>query len=124
MNFNRAFAARNLRRDTIELYFSRVLPNRSTVEYVTNVIVEQFDAHSSPVGVDEPGIRLEREAAQQLMDDLWSAGIRSTYAKAGDDLIEALRAHVTDSQKVRDKLLSHFLLSPLLRRPRIKRDRS
>lgn len=108
MNFNRAYAARNMRRDTFELYFSRVVPNRSIIEVVSNVMIEQVDAHASTGMENEPGIHLEREAAQQLMDDLWTAGIRPTHAKSGDDLIEALRAHVTDACAVRDGLMEHL----------------
>lgn len=108
--FNRAFAARNLRKDTIELYFSRVTPNRSLVEIVTSVVIEQVDSGVSVMGNEETGIPLESEAAQQLMDDLWLAGIRPVYAKAGDDLIEALRAHIVDSCAVRDGLMEHMFL--------------
>ncbi len=111
MRFNRAFAIRHLPTDTIEVYLSHLLPGKSTVDHVTSVIVQQSDIGVDP-GYDPPPIRLEREASQQLMDDLWSSGVRPTHAKSGDDLIEALRAHVTDSQVVRDKLLNHFLLPP------------
>ena len=109
MNFNRAYINRNMRRDTFDLYLSRVTPNRSVVEVVSNVMIEQVDAHSS-LNPDEPGIRMEREAAQLLMDDLWVSGIRPTHAKAGDDLIEALRAHVTDACAVRDGLMEHLFM--------------
>ena len=111
MNFNRAFAIRHLPTDTIEIYLSRLLPGKSTVDHVTSVIVQESD-----IGVeqayDPPAIRLEREASQQLMDDLWSSGVRPIHAKAGDDLIEALRDHITDFRAVRDKLLDHFFLPP------------
>lgn len=122
MNFNRAFAIRHLPSDTIEIYLSHLLPGKSTVDHVTSVVVQESDI-AVDLGYDPSPIRLEREASQQLMDDLWLSGVRPTHAKAGDDLIEALRDHVTDSRELRDKLLEHFLLPPL-HRPRIKRDRS
>lgn len=109
MNFNRAFAIRHLPTDTIEVYLSHLLPGKSTVDHAVSVTVQEFDLHSS---IDPPAIRLERAASQQLMDDLWSAGVRPTHAKAGDDLIESLMVHVTDAREVRDKLLDHFLLPP------------
>ena len=110
MNFNRAFAIRNLRTDTIEFYFSRVLPNQSRVEHISMVTIHSCDSHASIVGCDDPPIRLEREGATQLMDDLWSAGIRPTYAKAGDDLIQEMKERIADSCTVRDRLLNHFFL--------------
>ena len=111
MKFNRAFAIRHIPTDTIEVYLSHQLPGKSTVDHVASVIIQQLDIGAcSPC--DPPPIRLEREASQQLMDDLWSSGVRPTHAKAGDDLIEALMVHVTDAREVRDKLLDHFLLPP------------
>ena len=109
MNFNRAFAIRHLPTDTIEVYISHLIPGKSTVEYIKDLVIQQADI-GVDLGYDPPPIRLEREASQQLMDDLWSSGIRPTHAKSGDDLIEALRAHVADSSEVRDKLLNHFFL--------------
>ncbi len=107
-NFNRASAFRNLRKDTIELYFARVVPNSTAVEYVTDVIIESADPGAELSY--EPGIPLEREAAQQLMDDLWLAGVRSIHAKAGDDLVEALKAHVVNACAIRDGLMEHMFL--------------
>ena len=108
MKFNRAAVARHFPTDSFEVYLTVMLPGKSTVDYAVSVTVQQAEVGEAVW--DPPPIRLEREAAQLLMDDLWACGIHPTHAKAGDDLIEALRAQVVDSNAVRDKLLNHVLL--------------
>lgn len=47
-----------------------------------------------------PDIKLSREAAQQLLDDLYNAGFRPTVVRHDEGLIEALKEHVDDFRKI------------------------
>ncbi|MFP4598035.1 MAG: hypothetical protein ACLFVJ_07275 [Persicimonas sp.] len=48
----------------------------------------------------KPAIRLQRGAAQQLMDDLWRAGLRPEGVKSASDVVEAKDAHIDDLRRV------------------------
>jgi hypothetical protein len=53
----------------------------------------------------EPALLLDRGGAQQLMDDLWRAGIRPSDRKELPGETQALREHVSDLRKITFKLL-------------------
>lgn len=47
-----------------------------------------------------PKITLRESQAQQLMDDLWNAGIRPTSAKIHEGTVEAINRHLEDMRKI------------------------
>jgi len=53
----------------------------------------------------EPFIKIERDEAQVLMDDLWEAGIRPTEGKGSAGSIRATDDHLADMQKIAFHLL-------------------
>jgi hypothetical protein len=58
-----------------------------------------------------PLFSLSREAATELMDHLWHAGIRPTDSHSGDAALDATKAHLADMQKLSNRLIDS-LLSP------------
>jgi len=44
----------------------------------------------------EPTFSIDHKAGQQLMDDLWAAGLRPTEAKGGESTLMAVENHLQD----------------------------
>ena len=53
----------------------------------------------------EPFVKLERDEAQVLMDDLWEAGIRPTEGKGSTGSMKAMEKHLEDMQRIAFHLL-------------------
>jgi hypothetical protein len=51
---------------------------------------------STPVN----SFRFEREDGQQLMDDLWAAGIRPTEASGSTGALQAVKEHIKDLRSI------------------------
>lgn len=52
-----------------------------------------------------PGVYLSREAAQQVMNDLWNAGVRPENGVDFQATVEAQKAHIKDLQEINHRLL-------------------
>jgi hypothetical protein len=50
--------------------------------------------------VGAPSLTINRESAQQMMDDLYSFGFRPTEMKASVGQVEAMRAHISNLQRI------------------------
>ena len=48
----------------------------------------------------EPAAILGKAPAQQLMDDMWNAGIRPTNAQHSAELIDAMQGHIVDLRTI------------------------
>jgi hypothetical protein len=48
----------------------------------------------------EPFVRLDREAAQELMDDLWQCGVRPAGAAGSVGQLDATRKHLADIRAI------------------------
>lgn len=48
----------------------------------------------------EPFLRLDAKAVQQLMDDLWHAGVRPTNVKHSDERVDAMEKHLQDMRRL------------------------
>jgi hypothetical protein len=48
----------------------------------------------------EPTFRLSMQSAQQLIDDLWHAGLRPTAGKSSEGLVEAKQQHINDLRTI------------------------
>lgn len=48
----------------------------------------------------EPTIRLEKTAAQELMDDLWQCGIRPSEGTGSAGAMRATEKHLTDMRRL------------------------
>ncbi len=53
----------------------------------------------------EPTLRLNYEAAQTLMDDLWQAGLRPTEGTGSAGALKATERHLEDMRKIAFKLM-------------------
>lgn len=56
----------------------------------------------------EPTMRLDDDGAQQLMNDLWNAGIRPSHAGSASDIIEAKDVHLKDMREHAMTLSDHI----------------
>lgn len=54
----------------------------------------------TPGEYSEPFIRLKRDEAQQLMDELWNAGVRPVGAAGSMGQLEAIKYHLEDMRKL------------------------
>lgn len=61
-----------------------------------------------------PQLSLDKEAARELMDHLWHAGIRPSENLTGNGALDATKAHLADMQKISTRLLDS-VLKPELR---------
>jgi Holliday junction resolvasome RuvABC endonuclease subunit len=50
--------------------------------------------------ITQPTIKLHRDAAVQLMDALWLAGLRPSDYKSASGEIQRLEAHIADLRKI------------------------
>jgi len=57
----------------------------------------------------DPFMVLEREQAQQLMDQLWKVGLRPSEGKGSAGQLAAVERHLADVQKDRDWLRALFM---------------
>lgn len=67
----------------------------------------QFVPIEDPGAIYESTVEIDSRDAQQLMDALWSCGIRPTARFASDDALPALRAHLADMQRIAMGQLKH-----------------
>jgi hypothetical protein len=70
---------------------------------------DQFVYLDSPEGtMIDPTLSVEPDVAQQIMDDLWRAGVRPTNIRKDDLALSAKDDHIKDLQKVAFTLLDAF----------------
>lgn len=74
-----------------------------TLSVVSNLVMTTVPPNQALPG---PALKLPVEAAQQLMDELYRAGLRPVDAKAADATLEAQRNHIADLQMIVSRLLS------------------
>lgn len=48
----------------------------------------------------DPAAHLTKEAAQELLDDLWRSGIRPSVGVSSSGQLEAMQSHITDLRKL------------------------
>lgn len=75
--------------------------NGTTSAAKTVQMVER-DHKSGPL---EPFLRLEISEAQELMDSLWTAGLRPTEGRGSAGALDATQKHLADLQRVAFTLL-------------------
>jgi hypothetical protein len=61
---------------------------------VTDITFTRFDKNTPPP--ENTGLRLSEEAAQQLMEELWHAGVRPAAAAGSIGQLAAVEAHLRD----------------------------
>lgn len=86
--------SRNLTwKDTFEVY--------GRIKYIgTTYILACSSYPSTPGEASEPFLHLEREEAQQLMDELWNAGMRPVGAAGSAGQLDAVKYHLEDMRKL------------------------
>lgn len=77
----------------------RVDPGKTLVG--TNVTLETVEVGT----FERPLLYMPDEAAQQLMDDLWNAGVRPANVRSMSEIVEAKEAHIQDLRNVAFRLL-------------------
>lgn len=60
------------------------------------VVFETKDAQT----IIEPIAHIDDDAAVQLMDDLWNAGIRPTHAQHTSETLSAINKHLADMRQI------------------------
>lgn len=93
-------AERSLAERCIKLYgFQYDLARRESL--VITSVVEELQ----PGCINEPMVRLEDDAAQSLMDDLWRVGFRPSEAGQSAGALSATERHLQDLRKLVDQVL-------------------
>jgi len=62
--------------------------------------------HKEPGLIVEPTLRIDMDAGQTLMDDLWNAGLRPTEGAGSAGSLLATEKHLSDMRKIAFKKLS------------------
>lgn len=78
-----------------ELYL-RGVDGVRTVARPAQIIYEDAE----PGAYAEPFLRLSPEVAQQLIDRLWSVGLRPNNGEGGAAQVEAMRQHLADMRAI------------------------
>jgi hypothetical protein len=89
---------KNLVTQTYNVYLVSYSPDGKTIGVVKNVEMEymedtkglEINPHQAPI------LELRAKAAQELLDELWSTGLRPSHVKAPNDQIRAMQAHIDD----------------------------
>lgn len=63
-----------------------------------------------PGSLVEPMLRLEIQAAQQLMDELWQCGLRPTEGTGSAGSLKATENHLADMKRIAFTLLDRKIL--------------
>lgn len=64
--------------------------------------------------IEQSTLSLDREAAQELMDNLWQCGLRPTEGSGSAGALAATQKHLDDMQKISFELLEKVLNLPTL----------
>jgi len=72
--------------------------------YVKDIVLEKIDEFTEP-----PSFTLPDRAAQILMDDLWTSGIRPTEKRQDGEALRSVRDHLGDMQQLAFRLLDDKL---------------
>jgi hypothetical protein len=67
--------------------------------HATNVIMQNYTPENENL-VREPTLRLTQEAAQLLMDQLWSAGLRPSEGSGSAGALAATERHLADMREL------------------------
>lgn len=73
--------------------------------YATAITMQAISMHEAPPDA-EPLLRLEQHEAQNLMDELWRAGIRPTNGAGSTGQLAATERHLDDMRKLTTRLLN------------------
>jgi hypothetical protein len=96
MNVHRFFASRNIFGDSISLH----LVQRVRGENRGNFLAEKLSFRKMTEGEDavspSPLLTLRTEEAQQLMDELWNAGLRPSEGSGSAGSLAATQRHLED----------------------------
>lgn len=76
-----------------------------TVGHGDSVAAPVTMVRREPGMLAEPMLRLEIQAAQQLMDELWQCGLRPTEGTGSAGSLKATEKHLTDMQRIAFMLL-------------------
>jgi hypothetical protein len=86
--------------------------------YIREPLGEGRISYAEPITMSEPlddsrfiqpAFTITKESAEQLMEDLWNAGIRPAATKPQGETIAALKDHLEDSKAVAHQLLNYVL---------------
>lgn len=87
--------------------FDGVLYTENTFGHRSVLSNPMFEKHEEHLLIPETSIlRFTKENIQQLMDDLWSEGVRPSQLKDGDKIISATEKHLQDMRTI---VFDHFL---------------
>lgn len=114
---HRLVASRNVASQTVDVYASFLPgghPRNEVTVYETSTTggAMCFTRSVEPGTVSSPFARLTEDRAQELMDSLWSAGLRPTEGKASAGLAAAQENHLNHLTRILDKVLPVALRSP------------
>lgn len=71
-----------------------------TIAEVQPLVFKERSSNEA-IRVDDPGMaRLDADAAQSLIDELWNAGVRPSHEAQGIGQIAALRDHLGDMRRL------------------------
>ncbi len=87
---------RNLLENNYSLYFALYFQD-GKVSVPRSLEVETVELKEGDlVPYKEPLIKLQKDSAQELLDELWRAGLRPSNVKSLDGQIEAMQHHIDD----------------------------
>ena len=92
-------AQREIWNDTIAIHLAERKPSGLTVAQAVTMTDIQ------PGEFTEPFLRLEHDAAQRLMDELWDCGLRPSEGTGSAGSLKATERHLTDMQRIAFMLL-------------------
>lgn len=92
----KVYAQRDMLSRSIELHF--VSEGAGGLEGIAKPMV--FETRNDGAAYAEPAIRIDYEAAQQLMDELWHVGIRPTEGTGSAGSLAATERHLADMQTI------------------------
>ena len=104
----KAYAEREVHTGIVALHLStRDIESRAL--YVARPLI--FDK-IEPGTRTQPAIRLEREDAQRLMDELWQAGLRPSEGTGSAGSLAATERHLSDMRSIAFAALTHANINP------------
>jgi len=86
-----------------DIYIAQRDPVRDTLAIAQTLVFDVHENGSCMTFPQEPALFIKDEdthCLQELMDELWRAGIRPSASKAGDAQISAMQSHIDDLRAI------------------------
>ena len=91
------WAQYNFMSQTVDIYFGSTISGRRAA--ALPVVFNEVEAGA----LIDPALRLTRDSAQELMDALWSAGLRPTEGSGSAGSLAATERHLADMRGILQK---------------------